>query len=157
MTDGPRRLNRDLLNDQLAKAAAHPRRRVNLDLHGGHDALVHRFIISMQPDSYVRPHRHLQPHKMEMAVWLDGVLEWLFFSEEGAVIERVPLGAANGVWSVEVPPYAYHSVLAHTPASFLEVKQGPYDAQTDKDWAPWAPPEFSAESASYLEWMRQAR
>ncbi|HVT35569.1 MAG TPA: WbuC family cupin fold metalloprotein [Nevskiaceae bacterium] len=137
--------------DALAvQARAHPRRRANLNLHSGNEALVHRFVIALCRDSYIRPHRHTQPHKLEMATALQGELEWLFFDDGGAITRRVRVSPAGPVFGLEVPPGVWHGLIAHSgSASFLEVKQGPYDAATDKELAPWAPAEGAVEAGEY--------
>lgn len=46
-------------------AKASPRRRANHNVHKSYEDLVQRLFIAMEPDSYVRPHRHTQQHKWE--------------------------------------------------------------------------------------------
>lgn len=153
----PRLLTAQDLLDLRRKAEASPRRRMNLNLHGGDAALLHRFVISMCRDSYIRPHRHLQAHKLEMATVLEGCLDWVFLDAQGRLLQRQRLSADGPVRAIEVPPGAIHSVVgvsAH--ASFLEVKQGPYDAAQDKDFLPSSPAEFAADVPAYLEWLRSA-
>ena len=134
------------------RAAASPRLRANLNLHSGDDALLHRFIICMRRGSYVRPHRHLAAHKLEMATVVAGEFEWLFFNEAGQVTQRIRVAATGPVFALEVPPGVWHGVLPLTESgSFLEVKQGPYDAASDKEFAPWAPAEGAPEAAAYLD------
>lgn len=147
----------DLL-DLEHKAAANPRRRANLNLHGDDSALLHRFVISMCDDSYVRPHRHREPHKLEMATMLAGAMDWIFFDEQGRVTQRVRVDAQGPVRAVEVPPGVFHGVVPVTPSgAFLEVKQGPYVAASDKEFAPWAPAEGSPGSPACLDWLRRAQ
>lgn len=146
------------LRELDARAQASPRRRANLNLHDGDAALVHRFIISLRHDSYVRPHRHLPRHKLEMATLLDGAIDWLFFDHCGSVTQRVAVRHGGEICAIEVPPGHWHGVVATSPsAAFLEVKQGPYDAGADKEFALWAPGEHSAGAAAYLEWLRTAQ
>ena len=140
------------------QAVTNPRLRANLNLHSGNDALVHRFIISLQRDSYIRPHRHMAAHKMEMAVALAGELEWLFFDDAGRITRRVRVAPGSETFALEVPPGIWHGLIAHTDtAAFLEVKQGPYDAASDKEFAPWAPAEGAPEAAAYMNNLYHAR
>lgn len=140
------------------RARTDPRLRANLNLHDGDSALLHRFVICMHKGSYVRPHRHNAPHKLEMATMLEGAMEWIFFDDSGRITHRVRVQPHSDTLAVEVPPFIWHSVLPLTgSAAFLEVKQGPYDAQSDKEFASWAPAEGSAGSAAYLDWLYRAR
>ena len=51
-----------LLDEVCAEAAASPRRRKNRNLHPADDHPAHRLLNAMQPDSYIPPHRHLDPY-----------------------------------------------------------------------------------------------
>lgn len=52
---------------------------------------------------------------------------------------------------IDVPPGVWHTVAAITAhAVCFEVKPGPWEPATDKEFAPWAPREGSAEGESYL-------
>ena len=61
------------------QAQASPRRRANLNLHPQLDDPIQRLAIAMEPDTYVRPHRH--PHTWEMLHPLAGRFVVLEFDE----------------------------------------------------------------------------
>jgi len=55
-----------------------------------------------------------------------------------------------------VPANTFHTLVSLEPGSvFFEAKAGPYDAPTDKQWAPWAPEEGHADAPAYLEKLRK--
>lgn len=107
---------------------------------------------ALQPGSYVRPHRHLSPPKAESIVLLRGKLGFVTFLDDGSVDRRLVLAAGSASFGVDCHPGLFHTIFALEPDTVVfEVKPGPYDPASDKDFAPWAPEEGSPESAAYLE------
>lgn len=126
------------------------RRRINANLHQTYDAPVQRLFISMEPDSYVRPHLHVEANKWEMFIIVKGSLLFLTYNDEGIVTNKVIL-SADDVHSLEIPPNTWHSTVAlEIGTVFLEIKEGPYVVTTDKGFAKWSPEEGSSEVPSFL-------
>ena len=127
---------------ELSKqAAATPRRRLNRNLHEMDDP-VHRLLNAIEPGSWVRPHRHLDPPRSETVVVVAGALGVVLFDEDGAVKEAVKLEAGGGTFGVDLDAGAWHGLVALVPGTvFFETKPGPYVAPAPPDWAPWAPAE----------------
>lgn len=138
--------------DELSRAAqAGPRRRLNLNMHGDYADPCQRLFNAVEPDSYLRPHRHTDPPKPECFVAVRGGFHVLIFDDAGTIIERIHLAPAGPVVAVDVPAGAWHAIVALEPGSiFFETKPGPYTPLTDKDFAPWAPAEGSEEANKYL-------
>ena len=132
----------DELLDEVAAAAKHdPRRRSIVRFHE-HEEPVQRMLNAMEPESYVRPHRHVALLRPEIFVALRGSVLAVRFADDGTPLEGVVVGADGPVRGVEVPPGAWHAFQALEPGSVIfEVSQGPYDPATAKDFAPWSPPE----------------
>ncbi len=140
-----------------AEAAAAPRRRKNLNLHSGTEATVHRFCNAIEPDSYVRPHRHPEAGKWELLIALSGAVTVLVFDETGQVQARERLAAGGPVHVLELPPATWHTLVAEQAGTVVfEVKQGPYIPTAAKDFAAWAPAEGEADCQRFLDWFRQA-
>lgn len=140
-------------------AAASPRKRAHLELHaGGADDPLQRFLVGILPGSYVRAHRHVEAHKLEVTACLAGACDVLFFDTRGAVVERHALRAdGTGLSLLQIPPGTWHSLsVPEGFAVLLEVKQGPYNAATDKDFAAWAPREGEPGAANCSSWLRSA-
>jgi hypothetical protein len=58
----------------------------------------------------------------------------------------------NGLLGIDLAPGVWHTLCCVSPTAICyEVKAGPYDAATDKEFAPWAPREGQPEAAQYLE------
>ena len=129
------------------EAAASPRRRKNRNLHAMEDP-VHRLLNAMEPGTYVRPHRHLHPPKSETALVVAGRIGLLCFDDAGRIVERRVLAGDGDTLGADLPPGAWHSLVALAPGSaFFETKAGPYAPPSEEDLAPWAPSEGSRESA----------
>ena len=137
------------------EANARPRRRLNLNLHDDYADPVQRLFNAVESDSYLRPHRHTDPPKPECFVAIRGRFHLLIFDDEGRIVERIELAPQGPVVAADVPVGAWHGIVALEPGSiFFEVKPGPYAPLTDKDFAPWAPPEGSPEAQVYLQTLR---
>jgi cupin fold WbuC family metalloprotein len=134
-------------------AKASPRRRIIMQIHRSDTEGVQRMLNFMQRGSYARPHCHPAPENTETLAVLKGSVGFLVFEPGGSVRSAHRLAAGNpasclvdierGVWHTLVP-------LADD-AVVLEIKRGPYCAETDKTFASWSPEEGTAESSSYLK------
>jgi len=143
------------LDALTASAQSNPRRRKNFNFHPDDAHPAHRLLNAVEPDSYVCPHRHLQPNKDETLVVLRGAFGTLFFDEHGRVTRQAVLAAHGDRIGVNIPRGVFHTLVALESGSiFLEAKAGPYDAATDKELAPWAPPEGSGDAADYHAKLR---
>ena len=60
-----KQISRGQLDRLTRDAAASPRGRMNLNLHAELSDPIQRLAIAMQPETYIRPHRHLDPPKLE--------------------------------------------------------------------------------------------
>lgn len=139
---------------ELARVAE--RRRKNLNLHPSLDDPVQRLLNALEPGTYVRPHRHADSGRWELFVRLRGRAVVLAFNGDGVVVERQELSSTAPV--IEIPAGTWHTVAAlESGTVLLEVKQGPYMPGTPGDFAPWAPPEGSAEAGVLEQWFRYAR
>ncbi|WP_455207490.1 WbuC family cupin fold metalloprotein [Kaarinaea lacus] len=143
---------------QLAgKASNTERRRAHLNVHESHDANVQRLFIATEPDTYIRPHRHREAHKWEFFMVLTGEIDLLIFDDQGNLKQRIVM-APDQTRAIELPPNTWHSYVCKKPGTVaLEVKEGAYLPTQEGDFAPWAPAENTAEVATFLQWMREAR
>lgn len=155
MTTTPEFFGRDCLAALSARAAESPRRRTNLNFHDTPAHPANRMLNAMEPDSYVRPHRHSAPHQEETFVVLKGAFGVMLFDEHGNISHTALLRAGGDLIGAHLPAGVFHSIVALEPASvFFEVKAGPYDPAAAKDWAPWAPDEGAEGAPAYLSELR---
>lgn len=144
-------LDEALLDATLARAVSSPRGRVNHNFHPDLASNPHRFLNAWTRGSYAAPHRHLLVPKPESFVVLRGELVFFVFEDDGTVREHHVLGRA-GLLGIDVAPGVWHTLAALSETAIVyEVKAGPYDAATDKEFAPWAPREGEPGAAEYLE------
>lgn len=146
----------EILTQLVQKAAVSPRLRANHNLHPVLDDPVQRFFNALQPGTYVRPHRHSTPERWELFLVLRGRLVLLLFDAEGVVQERQVLDAEGPVFGVEVEAGRWHALVALQPSVVFELKEGPYNPVTDKDFAAWAPAEGEAACVAAVSWYQQA-
>jgi len=147
----------DALLDELAAAARDaPRRRAHRELHeGGAADPLQRFLVVARADSYFQPHRH--DTRAELCTMLRGVVEFVTFDDEGRIVARQLVGEGTGASACEMPPRTWHTVIPRSDvAAFLEVKLGPYDAATAKQFASWSAAENTPGAARFREWLDQA-
>ncbi len=152
--DGVQLLDERLFAELIDRAMTSPRKRTNHNFHPSLDDNPHRFLNVMCRGTYVTPHRHLDPPKSESFVILRGEVAFFLFDERGEVTRCERLGDAGQsarACGIDVAPGLYHSLaVLSSSAICYEVKPGPYTASNDKDFAPWAPREGSAECEAWL-------
>jgi cupin fold WbuC family metalloprotein len=145
-------INQNLLDELTAKARTAPRLRMNHNFHQSADDPLNRMLNAMEPGTYVRPHKHENPDKREAFLLLRGRILVVSFDETGSVADYVELNPAIGNFGLEIAPRTYHTLITLESGSVLyELKDGPYDVQNDKQFAPWAPEEGSPEAPAYAE------
>ena len=144
-----------LFDELAAKASASPRQRTNHNVHAAASDPVQRFFVAANRNTYFRPHRHLS--KSELALVLRGGFEVVTFDDSGTITGRYSIGDGSPNVGYETPRATWHTLLANTDGSlFFEVKEGPYDASTAAEFAPWAPAEGAVTAAALLDWVRTA-
>ena len=143
-------IDRTLFEDVARRAEGTARRRLNHNFHSGPDDNPHRFLNVLLQGTYIRPHRHLAPPKAETFVVLEGVAEVLIFAEDGRIESRHRLGEQT--LGIDLSPGIWHTVIALTERVIcFEVKPGPWQPASDKEFAVWAPAEGDAAVDAYLQ------
>jgi cupin fold WbuC family metalloprotein len=141
-----------LLDALSAQADANPRRRKNLNFHPHESAPANRLLNAIEPDSYVQPHRHLDPAKDETLVVLRGAVGLVVFDEDGRIFQHAVLRAGGGAIGVDIPHATWHTFVAIEPGSVIfEAKAGPYLPLARDEKASWAPAEGDPAAMAYLE------
>lgn len=155
MTGEVRWLDRTMVEQLIASAAASPRRRKNLNFHPADDYPAHRLLNAIEPESYIAPHCHADPAKDETIVVLRGRLGAVVFDTTGIVLALAELAAGGQRFGIDIPHGVVHTMLALEPGTvFLEAKAGPYVPLTPAERAAFAPAEGSADAAAWLSALR---
>lgn len=138
-----------MMNDLLVSARRSTRLRRNYNFHEHTDA-VQRFLNALVPNTYVRPHRHINPPRFETFLVLRGRVAVAFFDNEGRITGSNYMGERCEVKGIDICPGVWHTLICLEDAVIFEVKEGPYQEDTDKEFAIWSPNEGSPESEKYL-------
>jgi cupin fold WbuC family metalloprotein len=147
------KLDFDRLSSLSAAAQQSPRKRMNHNIHTELSDPIQRLAIAMEPDTYIRPHRHLQ--SWELLTSLRGRFVVLAFDDDGVVIDRAVLGEAASV--TETPVAGWHAVLSlDTGGVIFEVKHGPYVPFKEEDFAPWSPSADDDNHQALMRWLHDA-
>jgi cupin fold WbuC family metalloprotein len=146
-------IDRALIEQKIEDAKKNLRKREIHNFHPSDQEPLHRMLNSIQPGSYIRPHRHLDPPKDEAFVLLKGSAGFVIFGAEQGLSEKefVLLDLERGTYGIDIRAGVWHSLFTLEPDTVLyEVKPGPYMPLSDKDFAPWSPPDSSPDAADFL-------
>ena len=126
-------ITQTILDKLTEEAKASPRLRMNLDLRNGDGDQSQRMLNAIEPGSPLPIHRH--QNTSETVVCLRGRLVWEFYDElERICTERIELSPNGQVVALNVPAGQWHTVKALESGSvILEMKDGPYEPQSDED------------------------
>jgi cupin fold WbuC family metalloprotein len=143
------------LSDLTGQARLSPRHRQHNNIHQSYQDVCQRLFNSIEPGSYIRPHRHASDPKDELLVAVRGVMALFTFDDKGDVINVMRFGTErygeDMAIAAEVPSSSWHTVVALEPGCvLLEVKAGPFDPNQPKDLATWAPEEGTILAHDYL-------
>jgi len=119
----------ETFDELLKQAAASPRLRANLNIHGSLDDPTNRLFIAALPGSPFAIQRH--PDRWELVTCLRGRFVSRIHDDTGKVIAEYRMG--DECVTLEIPAGTWHSLEVLEPAVFLEVKPGPYHPVAPED------------------------
>ena len=127
------KITQALLDNLTEQAKASPRLRMNYDLRNSPEDGSQRMLNAIEPGSPLPVHRHQK--SSETVVCLRGRLVWEYYDEsERVCTERIELSPNGPVVALNVPCGQWHTVKALESGSvILEVKDGPYEPQSQED------------------------
>ena len=133
-------VDRKLLDETSSRAANNARLRMNYNIHSRLEDPVNRMLNALEPKTYLRPHRHQTPPKVESYIVLRGELDVLIFDDEGILTQRVTLNPQIGNYGIDIPAGVWHSMIVKQQGTVIyEVKEGPFAPLVPEDFAPWSP------------------
>ena len=146
----------ELLQQLTESARTSPRLRRNHNLHPSDESRCHRLLNAIEPGSYIRPHRHLDPEKDEAFILMSGRLGIIQFSYTGTVTETVTLSHQDGILAADIPSGVFHTAVSlESGTVFYEAKAGPYLPLGEAEAAAWAPPEGDGRVERYLDQLKK--
>ena len=142
-----KRIDNKLILKTIREAKKSPRHRAHSLFHS-YQEKVQRMVNVYMEKAYIQPHKHQNPDKVEVFLCLKGKFLALAFDNNGKVIQHIIFGQKENVRGIEVPKKTWHAFWALEDDSVIyEVIEGPYDPQTHKKFAPFAPHEEEKEKA----------
>lgn len=154
---GMKLINENLLDKVTTEAQSSARLRMNYNFHEQLDDPINRLINAIEPESYLRPHRHLNPDKEEIFLILRGSAVLFLFDETGNITEQILLNPKQGSYGAEIGPGVWHTLLVLESGTVIyEVKQGPFAPLSPENFAPWSPaPEDVEDVKRYMDTLRE--
>lgn len=144
-------VSESLLNELSQKAALSSRKRLNLNFHEELSDPINRMLNAFEPGTYIQPHKHENPDKREVFIVLRGKMLMVLFDDSGTPADFILLDPQQGSYAIEIPPGVFHMVISLASGTVVyEIKDGPYDQASDKNFAKWAPKEGDVDCSSYL-------
>ena len=133
-------ITRKLIDETIVQAKRSPRLRMNYNFHESLNDPINRLLNAMEPGTYLRPHRHLNPDKHEIFLLLRGKVALFLFDDEGNITEQTIIDPEAGIYGGEIPCDVWHTLLVLASGSVVyEVKQGPFAPLSAENMAPWSP------------------
>ena len=135
--------DQDFLNKLLEQAKESPRLRMNYDLRNASTDTSQRMLNALQPGTEVPIHRHMDT--AETVICLLGKLEEIIYEEvvdyvrmETSGVEEMArkrsfkevsrhlLSPSDGVYGMQIPAGAWHTIQVLEPSVIFEAKDGAY-------------------------------
>ena len=125
-------IDTNLLDALTEQAKASPRLRMNLDLRNTPDDPSQRMLNALEPGTVMPIHRH--QNTSETVVVLRGKVKWLYYNDEGELIDTILVEAGGDIFGLSVPMGQWHSLECLESGSvILETKDGPWEALKEED------------------------
>ena len=150
-----KKISSQLFQETSLKAKRDPRKRINYNFHEQLQDPLQHLLNAIEPDSYIRPHRHLAVEKTEIFILLRGRGAAFEFNDQGTITDHCFLN--KEIPGVVFKPGVWHTLISLEEGTvFFEAKNGPYIPVGEGDVAPWAPaPEDKEAALSYLRSLRK--
>ena len=114
MPKNPVQIHSDLLDQVVKEARASERRRMNYNFHQLEDP-ANRMLNAIEPESYIRPHRHLEPPRDEAFFVLRG--QGLWYSSRMMGVSNMFVGL---IWELNILVQTF-PLAGITPLSLFRV------------------------------------
>jgi cupin fold WbuC family metalloprotein len=149
-------IDKKLLDETMEKAMKSPRLRMNYNFHDTLDDPINRLINAMEPETYLRPHRHKNPDKTEIFLILRGKVALFLFDDQGTITDYHLLDPKDGMYGGEIAADVWHTLLVLESGSVVyEVKQGPFAPLSPDNMAPWSPtPEDTQSVKQFMDTLK---
>ena len=125
-------INKTILDDLTAQAKASPRLRMNYNLRNTPEDHSQRMLNAVEPGTMMPIHRHRD--SSETVVVLRGKVRWLYYDDEGRLIDSILVEANGDIRGLSVPQGQWHSLESLESGSvILKTKDGVWEALKEED------------------------
>lgn len=146
------KIDTKLLDSLTEKAKNNPRKRMNYNFHSLLDDPLQRLLNALEPDTYLPPHRHLNPDKEEIFMVLRGKLVLIEFDDYGSITSHMIIEPRNGSFGGEVASGVWHTLISlETGTVIYEIKKGPFEPISNDNLASWAPQNNISKEIQYQQ------
>ena len=105
-------------------------------------------------ESYMQPHQHPGPEKIEKMHLIQGSFALIIFDDSGNIANIYILEEDKNKF-ISLPAFTWHTyVMLSDEVIIYEEMNGVYNPNTWKKFAPWAPNENTFEARIYLKELR---
>ena len=105
-------------------------------------------------ESYMQPHQHPGPEKIEKMYLVQGSFALVIFDNDGK-IENIHILEKDKNEYISVPAFTWHTyIMLSNEVIIYEEMEGFYNPDTWKRMATWAPKENTPEAIIYLKELR---
>lgn len=119
--------------------------------------VIDKKLLTALSQTYVRPHRHPSEDRWEFFQIVSGSAVIVTFDQQGTVLEKIVLSLDGPNVAIEIPGNLWHTIASlRNGTVLLEIKKGPYEPVSDKDFANWAPVEGSSQAERFVQWFCDA-
>jgi len=146
------KIDKKFTDSLIVEASKSERKRATFNFHKELSDTLQRMINTMNTDTYVQPHKHQHPDKREAFILIKGKALVVEFDDHGTIADYILLDRNAESYGCEIEPGYWHTIICLEDNTMLyELKDGPYDAKTDKKFASWAPKEGDARCQAYIK------
>ena len=128
-------INEELLTELREKAKESERKRMNFDLRNSPEDTSQRMLNVMEVGTVIPVHRHVD--SSETFVCIKGEMNVVFYVETpdsivgdslqgGQEVRRVRVCPAEGIYGVQIPKAAWHTIEVLEPTVIIGVMDGKY-------------------------------
>ena len=140
-----------IIEKGIEASRASSRKRMIYPVQRTQESNVQRLLNFMQPGTYIRPHQHPMLHATESIVLLKGSIRFFTFDGDGEIITDDRLTSDPMPDLVDIEPGTWHFFLVLEQDTIIfECKKGPYNADTDKEFALWSPEEGDKKAIEFM-------
>ena len=146
-----KKINSQIINETSEKAKLSERKRMNLNYHPQADDSLQRMLNAVNLGTYIQPHKHENPDKVEVFLVLRGRIAVVEFDDFGIITDYIILDSTKGNYGAEIAPRTWHTIISlENDSVAYEIKNGPYNKAEDKDFASWAPKEGDSNTDEFI-------